>query len=81
MKRPFLESRHVVSGLCESLKTTSIYKNWIIEEIKAQLGSNPLYRNGSQSVVHRCVASVADNEDGESIQIKSRKQDRGSQSV
>jgi len=45
MKRPFSESRHIVSGVCESLKTAAIYKNLILEQIKSQLGNNPFHRN------------------------------------
>lgn len=45
MKRPFSESRQIVSGVCDSLKTAAIYKNMILEQIKAQLGNNPFHRN------------------------------------
>ena len=65
MKRPFSESPHIVSGLCESLKTTSIYKSWILEEIKTQLANNPFHRNGVQQVNHPDAAAVAAEEDGE----------------
>ncbi len=52
MKKPFSVSPHIVSGLCESLKTASIYKSWILEEIKTQLANNPFHREGVQQVNH-----------------------------
>jgi hypothetical protein len=66
MKRPFSESPHIVSGLCESLKTASIYKSWILEEIKTQLANNPFHRDGVQQVNHHPdTAAVSAEEDGE----------------
>ncbi len=62
MKRPFSESRHIVSGLCESLKTSAIYKNWIIEEIKAQLGNNPFHHKRGESVNRSDAASVPEDD-------------------
>jgi hypothetical protein len=82
MKRPFSESRHIVSGLCESLKTSAIYKNWILEEIKAQLGNNPFRRHGLPSIDLPDVGAEADEEDGDDVQLKSwEQQDRSSQSL
>jgi hypothetical protein len=81
MKRPFSESRHIVSGLCESLKTSAIYKNWILEEIKAQLGNNPFRRHGVPSIDLHDAAAEAGEEDGDDVLIQSREQqDRGRQS-
>ena len=82
MKRPFSESRHIVSGLCESLKTSAIYKNWILEEIKSQLGNNPFRRNGVHSVEHPDVAAMSGEEDEEHFLMESREQqDRSSHSI
>jgi hypothetical protein len=63
MKRSFSESPHIISGLCESLKTSSMYKNCILEEIKAQLGNNPFHRNRAPSDEHSDAKAVADEED------------------
>jgi hypothetical protein len=61
MKKPFSESPHIVSGLCESLKTASIYKSWILEEIKTQLGNNPFLRKRDKSV-HRSDAAAPEED-------------------
>ena len=82
MKKPFSASPHIVSGLCESLKTSAIYKNWILEEIKAQLGNNPFRRHGFPLVDLPDAAAVAGEEDGDDVLMKSREQqDRSSYSL
>jgi hypothetical protein len=64
VKRSFSESPHIVSGLCESLKTASRYKDRILEGIKAQLGNNPFRRNRVvPSDEHSDAAATADEED------------------
>jgi hypothetical protein len=80
MKRPFSESRHIVSGLCESLKTSAIYKNWIIQEIKAQLGNNPFCSN-VPSVELPDAEAFAGEEEGDEVLMNIRgQQDRSRQS-
>jgi hypothetical protein len=63
MKRSFSESPHIVSGLCESLKTASRYKDRILEGIKAQLGNNPFHRKRVVPSDERSDAGGAADED------------------
>jgi hypothetical protein len=83
MKRFFTESPHIVSGLCDSLKTASRYKDRIIEGIKAQLGNNPFHRNRVvPSDEHTDATVMADEEDPDFIlKKKPEQQDRSSQSI
>jgi hypothetical protein len=82
MKRPFSESPHIVSGLCESLKTASTYKNRILEQLRTQLGVNPFRRSSVVPTDEHPDAVVADEEDLECILRKNREQQaRSSQSV
>jgi hypothetical protein len=72
MNKPFWESPHIVSGLCESLKTASLYKNWILKEIQAQLGNNPFRSKGVPSVKLPDAPVAAGKEGGEDVLTKSR---------
>ena len=62
MKKSFSGSPHIVSGLCESLKTASMYKKWILEKIKAQLANNPFLHKRGESVNRSDAASVPEDD-------------------
>ena len=75
MKSPFSESRHFVPGLCEGMKTAAIYRDSILQAIKAQLGLDPCERDAVQPYAFVDTLMPGDPGGDEYDLMKNRKKD------